>query len=188
MAVCPLPPGRAADTDCRVVKDTHPAIPPLYGSLTGALVMGIVGGLALLVHQPWLFPSLGPTIFLQTVSPNEPSSRPFHILAGHAVGLVAGFAALALCGALHDPSALAGGVLTGRRALATALAVGLTIAGQRLISAEHPPAAATTMLITLGGMKPSMQTIIAVVAGVGLVAALGEAARRMHPHRQEPDR
>lgn len=40
------------------------------------VITGIVGGLGLAFQQPWLFPSLGPTIFIHTVTPNQTAARP----------------------------------------------------------------------------------------------------------------
>lgn len=48
------------------------------------------GVLGMWAHQPWLFPSLGPTIFLQTVTPNESAARPWNTVRGHGVGIAAG--------------------------------------------------------------------------------------------------
>jgi hypothetical protein len=56
---------------------------------------------------------------------------------------------------------------------------------QLALKAQHPPAAATTMLITLDGLKPDWETVLAIVVGVLLVATLGEAARLLHPHREK---
>jgi len=132
----------------------HPAVSPAYTVLLSALVMGVIGALGLWAGQAWLFPSLGPTIFLQAVTPHEPAARAWNTLAGHAIGVVAGFAAVFLFGAEHAPPALSTDVLSASRVAATAVAVGATVALQLAAKAQHPPAAATTMLITLGGLAP----------------------------------
>ena len=59
--------------------------------------------------------------------------------------------------------------------------MGATIALQLAAQAQHPPAAATTMLITLGGLTPDAHTVLVIAVGVLLVAALGEGARLLHP-------
>lgn len=156
---------------------------PVYAAIVSALVMGIVGMLGLWGGQPWLFPSLGPTIFLCAVSPNEPGARLWNTVVGHGIGVATGFAALFLFGAQHAPPALGAEGLTAARVAATALAVGATVAFQLFANARHPPAAATTMLITLGGLTPEWNTILVIAVGVGLVAALGEGARRWRPDR-----
>ncbi|WP_442754769.1 HPP family protein [Methylocystis sp. JAN1] len=151
-------------------------------ALFATLVMSLVGALAVLVGQPWLFPSLGPTLFLLATNPAE---RPRNVFAGHAIGAVMGFGALFVFGAQGTPSAFDAGAVDASRAAATALAVGMTLLLQSLIDAKHPPAAATTMLITLGGMRPVWSTIAAIVAGVGLIAGLGYATRGLFRARRE---
>lgn len=165
------------------MRPDHPATGPAYAGLLSAAVMAAVGMLGIWAGQPWLFPSLGPTIFLQAVTPNEPAAQPWNTLAGHALGLALAFATLYLFAAQSDPPTLGTGLLTTGRVAATALAVEATVVLQLLLKAQHPPAAATTMLITLGGLKPNWGTVLVIVVGVALVAALGETARRLHPHR-----
>jgi hypothetical protein len=164
------------------VSRWKPATSPIYAVLLSGLVIAGIGGLGMWAEQPWLFPSLGPTIFLQAVTPNDPSARPWNTVVGHGIGVAAGFLALFVCGAHHAPLP-SESVIAGSRVAASALAVGLTVAGQLLIRAPHAPAAATTMLITLGGMPPSRRTLVAIVVGVGLIAALGEITRLRHPAR-----
>lgn len=155
-----------------------------YPPLSAALVIAIVAALAIATRQPWLFPSLGPTLFLQTVTPDQPAAKPWNTLAGHAIGVAAALLALLICGAMSDPAALTSGVLTVGRSAASALAIALTIAGQELLRAQHPPAAATTLLLTLGALQPDAVTAVALTAGIVLVGALGEVARRFHPDRK----
>lgn len=151
--------------DRRIAQAAGPA-------LFAALVMSLVGALAAALEQPWLFPSLGPTLFLLAATPVE---RPWNVFAGHAVGVAAGFGALFLFGAQEAPSAFDAGAVDASRAAATALAVGATLLLQSVAAAKHPPAAATTMLITLGGLQPAWATVAAIAAGVGLVAGLAYA-------------
>ena len=54
----------------------------------------------------------------------------------------------------------------------------LTLAIQVPIKASHPPAAATALLVALGGFSLTPREITVLVAGVPLVAVLGEGARR----------
>lgn len=152
-----------------------------YATVVSAGVIAAIGALGFWSQQPILFPSLGPTIFLQTVTPNESSARPWNTLAGHAVGILAGFAALFLLGSEHAPAAMSAGSVTAGRIGATAIAIGITIAGQFILKAEHPPAAATTMLISLGSFKTDWTTVATLAVGLVLVAGLGELARRFDP-------
>lgn len=146
-------------------------------------VLAVVGALAMLAHKPWLFPSLGPTIFLLAVGPDEPAARPRNVFLGHAIGAAAGFAAIYLCGAQTAPSVFEGQGLAPSRAAATAVAVGLTLFFQTLANARHPPAAATTMLLTLGAMPPGAASAAAIAAGVTLTAGGGYAVQALRRPR-----
>lgn len=156
-------------------------------AVLAGLVIGLVGALALVFRQTWLIPSLGPTIFLQLVNSAEPAARPRAILLGHAIGVAAGFGALFLCGAQDAPSVFGGQTLWPSRIAATAIAVSGTLFLQILARSKHPPAAATTMLITLGGVKPTWESVVAVGCGVTLIAALGQAARALSAGMSEAE-
>jgi len=151
----------------------------LYAGWVALVITGIVGGLGLVFQQPWLFPSLGPTIFIHTVTPHQEAARPWNTFVGHAIGAAAAFLALGLFGALHGPPAMASGQVTFSRIAASALAVGLTIGGQIPVRASHAPAAATTLLITLGGFPADFSTVIVLVIGIAVSTMLCDWGRRL---------
>jgi len=154
------------------------------GALTAGVVLGVVGALGLWAHQPWLFPSLGPTIVLQHASPHHGAGSLWNTLVGHAIGAAAGFAAVWITGAVHMTPEMATGVLTAPRVWATALAIALTILGGSLARADHPPAAATTMLISLGAFKPNWDSAAVLAVGIVATAVLGSLARGWHRGRR----
>lgn len=151
----------------------------LYAGWVALVITGIVGGLGLAFQQPWLFPSLGPTIFVHTVTPQQEAARPWNTFVGHAIGAAAAFLSLTLFGALHAPSAMTSGQVTFSRIAASALAVALTIGGQIPARAGHAPAAATTLLITLGGFPADFATVIVLVIGIGMATFLCDWGRRV---------
>src|SRR3569832_1899854 len=59
-----------------------------WAPLTGAALVLVIGCLGYLARMPWLIPSLGPTVFLQVMEPQLPSSQPYHILMGQVIGIV----------------------------------------------------------------------------------------------------
>lgn len=117
--------------------------------VNGFVTIGILAGLAMLTGAPFVFPSLGPTAFLFFFSPTSPSASPRHTLYGHAIGIACGYAALVVTGLEHAPPALATGVDL-HRVLAAALSLSLTGTLMILFKAAHPPAGATTLIISLG--------------------------------------
>jgi hypothetical protein len=64
----------------------------LYAAVLSLVVLAASGSVGLVVHLPWLFPSLGPTVMLFFESPKHRSSRPLNALVGHGIGLLAGIA------------------------------------------------------------------------------------------------
>jgi hypothetical protein len=154
----------------------------VYAGWVALVITGIVGGLGLTFQQPWLFPSLGPTIFIHTVTPNQEAARPWNTFVGHGIGAAAAFLSLALFGALHAPSAMIGGQVDFARIAASALAVALTIGGQIPARAGHAPATATTLLITLGGFPADLATIGILVIGIGMATLLCDWGRRAVSH------
>jgi len=159
--------------------EQKPSIPEMVWAplAAGALIL-MVGLLGLAAHQPLLFPSLGPTAFLQTETPDQPSARPYNSIVGHLTGLLAGFVAVWVCGAANAPSVLASHELTSPRVWASVLAIVLTLLVGLLLRASHPPAAATTLLAALGGFPPTVRSTVTVLSGVLIVTLLGEILRR----------
>jgi len=154
------------------------------------VLIGAAGLIGLVAGQPWLFPSLGPTAFLLAESPGSPQSRFYDTTIGHLAGLAAGLAAVFLFGLQDSPGVLASETVTLARIGAAVLAVALTMLAGSLLKASHPPASATTLLMALGGFHASIRDAAAIVAGVLIVAALGEglkwARRRIPPPPGNP--
>jgi arginine exporter protein ArgO len=137
----------------------------------------IVGLVSVLAGMLWLFPSLGPTIYLQTQKPADPSSRFLNVVLGHLLGLAAGFAGLFIFNAFNDPVALQAKELTWPRLGAAVFALALTLLLTLLFKAHHPPAGATTLLTALGSIQTA-QDAINLMIGVLIVAVAGELVRK----------
>jgi CBS-domain-containing membrane protein len=117
--------------------------------VNGFVTIAILAALAMLTRTPFVFPSLGPTAFLLFFSPLAPASSPRNTLYGHAIGILCGFGALVLTGLQHAPPAIAAGV-DAQRVIAAALSLAATGAGMVWFRCPHPPAGATTLIISLG--------------------------------------
>ncbi|WP_156184679.1 HPP family protein [Allosalinactinospora lopnorensis] len=141
-----------------------------FDLVVGGLGLAVIGVLAVASGQPLLFPSLGPTLMLVLDSPHLPSARPVDALAGHYIGVAAGLASLALTGLLGVPSVIEQGA-TAPRVVAAALSLGLTAAVLRLVRRSHPPAGATTLIVSLGLMTSPTQ-IAAIVVSVALLVLI----------------
>jgi len=162
---------------------TPAAIPnQVWAPLMSGLLTLIVGGLSLLAGMVWLFPSLGPTIYLQTQRPADPSSRFLNTLLGHLLGLAAGFAGVFLFNAFNDPVTLQAKELTAGRLGAAVVALALTLLLTLLLKAHHPPAGATTVLTALGSIQTA-QDAINLMIGVLIIAIAGEFIRKTRTSR-----
>jgi len=151
---------------------------PVWGPLSVGISMLVVGLLGFLAGQPWLIPSLGPTAYLQAENPAHPTTRFYNTVVGHFVGLVAGFAGVALFDAWNAPAVLTSKELVLVRVAAAVVAMILTISIAPLLRASHPPAAATTLLVALGSLK-TPNDALNVMIGVLIVAVVGEVLRRV---------
>jgi CBS domain-containing membrane protein len=136
--------------------------------VNGFVTIGLLSLLALATGNTFVIPSLGPTAFLFFFDPRAPSATPHHALVGHAIGIACGYGALRLFGLEHAGSALALGV-TGPRVLAAALSLAATGALMILCKAAHPPAGATTLIISLGAITQPAHLILIEVALLLLV-------------------
>ncbi|MFW6074757.1 MAG: HPP family protein [Chloroflexota bacterium] len=139
----------------------------LYMFTTVIVAVTISGLAAHFAEQPLLFPSLGPTALLLFERPLSIQASPRNTLIGHLVGILAGAGALATFGLLDAPSVIQEGV-TFPRIAAAALSLAVTGAILLLARAQHPPAGATTLLVSLG-LLTSLAQMISVAIGVLLL-------------------
>jgi CBS-domain-containing membrane protein len=125
------------------------------------------------------FPSLGPTVMLFFESPEQPSARPANTLIGHLTGLLMGLVCLYAFGLQGSLPAPVGG-LTLPYVAAGALSVALTTLLLTWLRRPHPPAGATTLIVSLGILTSPPQLLsmagailLITAAGWGLNALLG---------------
>lgn len=139
----------------------------LFSFINGCLSIGLMAVLAVLTGSPFIFPSLGPTAFLFFYTPSAPSASPRNTLIGHAVGAGAGYLSLVVTGLTLAGPALSVGV-TWPRVIAAALSLGLTAGIMVLLRAPHPPAGATTLIVSLGLLTRPWQLVLLLGAVVVL--------------------
>jgi CBS-domain-containing membrane protein len=141
--------------------------------VNGFVTIAILAGLAMVTRAPFVFPSLGPTAFLFFFTPTSPTASPRHTIYGHAIGIACGYGALWLTGLEHAPAALAIGV-SFQRVLAAALSLAFTGSLMILLQAAHPPAGATTLIVSLGIVtRPPHLVLIEIAVGLLTLQAIG---------------
>jgi len=148
-----------------------------YAAILAIVTLTITGAVGLLVKQPWLFPSLGPTVMLFFESPKQPSSRPLNTIVGHVVGIAAGVTCFTVFDLSGHRSAPVGG-LTVSYVIAGAVAVGITTAVLSLLKLPHPPAGASTLIVALGILHTPVQ-LLSMVGAVVLITTAGWAFNRL---------
>lgn len=131
----------------------------LFSFINGCVSIGLMSILAVLTGSPFVFPSLGPTAFLFFYTPTAPSASPRNTLIGHAVGASAGYLSLVITGLTMAGPALSVGV-TWPRVIAAALSLGLTAGVMVFLRAPHPPAGATTLIVSLGLLTRPWQLVL----------------------------
>ncbi len=143
----------------------------VFNLINGSLSIGLIACVALLTQQAFIFPSLGATAFILFHLPLAEAASPRNVLCGHLIGALCGWACLAVFGLLEAPSAFITGV-DWPHAAATALSLGSTAGLMVLLRVPHPPAGATTLIVSLG-LMPQLVQIPVLIAGVLLL--IGQA-------------
>lgn len=149
----------------------------LFALVNGLIAIGAMSLVAFATDEPFVFPSLGPTAFLLFYTPMLPAASPRNTIAGHAIGAAAGYLALVLFGLTDDPPALTTSV-TAPRIGAAALSLGLTSGLMVWLKVPHPPAGATTLIISLGILREPAQLAVLMVA-VALLVVQGFVINRL---------
>ena len=137
----------------------------IFSLVNGFLSIALMAVVALVTRAPFIFPSLGPTAFLLFYTPTAPAASPRNTIIGHLIGALAGWLSLAIFGLTAAPPALFVGV-DWPRVGAAALSLAATSSLMVLLRVPHPPAGATTLIVSLGLMQQPWQLAVLMVAVV----------------------
>ena len=140
-----------------------------YVFINGFVTIALLALLALLTRNPFVFPSLGPTAYLLFFSPLARSCSPRNTIFGHAVGILCGYGAFVITGTGALPFGVHPGIFWPR-ILAAALSLSATGAFMVLLGISHPPAGATTLIISLGIISKPRELVVIEIAVFLLVA------------------
>jgi CBS domain-containing membrane protein len=136
-----------------------------FAFVNGCLAIAVMSVVALLTGSPFVFPSLGPTAFLHFYTAMAPAASPRNTVLGHLIGVAAAVVSLALFGLSDAGPALSGG-MSAARVGAVALSLGLTSGAMVWLRVPHPPAGATTMIISLGILTGTAHLAVLMLAVV----------------------
>lgn len=140
----------------------------LFSFINSLISIAIMTALAGLTSTDLIFPSLGPMTFLFFYSPTAPSASPRNAILGQLIAMAMGYFSLVVTGLASSGPALAVGI-TGPRIIAVALSLALTNALMVLFDVSHPPAAATTLIISLSIISKPLELVEVMVAVVLLI-------------------
>ena len=149
----------------------------LYTFGGGLLTIALSGLFAWALKEPLVFPSLGATAFLFFETPMAEVASPRNTIIGHYVGAATAFVWLAVFGLVHEPSAIEAG-FTVERAAAVGLSVGFTGGILRVLRAAHPPAGATTVIVSIG-LLTELDELAILAAGVALLTVSAWSLNRV---------
>lgn len=140
-------------------------------SLYAGVLFTVLGLIAWVSGQPFIFPSLGPSAFILAFERRGDRTRTYRVVGSHLIGGVAGFIAYSLLAAgvtlTTTPPPLSLGGLS--LAVSGILSIVLTSWGMILTDTVHPPACATTLIVSLGLLSTPIQVGIIVISVVILV-------------------
>lgn len=133
-----------------------------FNSFATIALLSLLAGVT---DSPFVFPSLGPTAYLFFFAPMGKSSSPRHAILGHAIGLVCGYAAYVAMGS-RGFTATSFTAVSWREITAAALSLAATGAMMVLMRVSHPPAGATTLIVSLGILTTPEYLVIIEIAVV----------------------
>ena len=140
----------------------------IYVCVNGFVTIAALALLGEVTHNPFVFPSLGPTAYLVFFSPLKESSSPKNAIFGHAIGLLCGYGAFWITGMHVFAQPTANGIYWPR-VFAAALALAGTGMLMVAFSVSHPPAGATTLIVALGILSKPEYLVIIEIAVILLI-------------------
>lgn len=157
-------------TSTRIISDT----------LRVGLLLCVPALVAWLSGRPFIFPSLGPSAFSMVLD-DKGEETGMRVIGGHLIGLAGGLIAYHLLAhgltLTHFPSSRSVELL--RLSGSGITSVMLTTAGMQATRLEHPPACATTLIVSLGLLASWWDAVFIMVA-----VAIMYAVHRMGPGKR----
>jgi CBS-domain-containing membrane protein len=154
----------------------------LFATTCEAVLIFIVAIAGWMAHQPLVFASLGPTAYELIETPERKTARPYNVIVGHLIGVLAGFAGLYAAHAFNSPEVAT--EVTLHRAVAAALAAGLTVFFTLLLKASQPAAVSTALLIALGTLQLWRDAFV-IMGAVLLMLVFGEPLRMLRLRQKQ---
>lgn len=140
-------------------------------SLYAGLLFTVLGAIAWVSGEPFIFPSLGPSAFILAFERRGERTRIVSVVGSHLIGGIAGLLAYLLLAAgisltaTPPPASMAGLRLAASGVISIILTSWAMIATDTI----HAPACATTLIVSLGLLSTPRQVAIIVASVVVLI-------------------
>lgn len=140
-------------------------------SLYAGLLFAVLGAIAWASGQPFIFPSLGPSAFILAFDRRSDRTQTYRIVGSHLIGGVAGLVAFTLLADGVSITATPSAYSAEAFWLAASAVLSIVLTSWAMIATNtvHPPACATTLIVSLGLLSTPLQVGIIVVSIVILV-------------------
>ncbi len=146
-----------------VQRHSWTSVMGFFALVNGIVSIGVMAAAAWVTGSAFIFPSLGPTAFLLFYTPTQRSASPRNTFFGHLIGAAAGYLSLVVFGLTEAAPALSTSV-TLPRVGAAALSLGLTSGLMVWARVPHPPAGATTLIVSLGILRNPADLAVVMLA------------------------
>ncbi len=147
--------------------------------------MAVMGVVAHFTKWVFIFPSLGPSVFLIFYFPSSPMASPKNTIVGHFAGLIIGYASYQFLHSLGFASH------QGLMIASSGLSMGLLGVFMVYSGILHPPAASTCLIASLGLVK-SVSQMVGMVLAVYVICMIGYVVNWLagieYPLWESPDK
>jgi CBS-domain-containing membrane protein len=139
-------------------------------SLYTGLIFSVLGVIAWGSGQPFIFPSLGPTAFVLAFNRQSDRTQSYRVIGSHLIGGLAGLSAWVVVATGASITVTSPLSVDGFRLAASATtSVMLTSWAMIATDTVHPPACATTLIVSLGLLSTPLRVSIIVGSVITLV-------------------
>lgn len=141
-------------------------------SLYAGLLFTALGVIAWGSGQPFVFPSLGPTAFVLAFERQRDRTQNYRVIGSHAIGSAAGLLAWVLIAPDVSITASLPPFSTAGFRLTASATVSILLTSWAMIGTDtvHPPACATTLIVSLG-LLSTLHHVAIILGSVGILVA-----------------
>jgi hypothetical protein len=135
-------------------------------SLYAGLLFTVLGALAWMSGQPFIFPSLGPSAFILAFDRRSERTRTYRIVGSHLIGGIVGLLAWSLLASGISITATPPAFSADGLRLAASATLSIVLTSWAMIATDtiHAPACATTLIVSLGLLSAPLQVAIIAVS------------------------